>query len=196
EAEILAEDIHSCEIPVLGVLGNHDYGMYHNWGSQEAQAANLEQLKQQHARMGYKLLLDEHISLEKDGEKLVLLGVENWGRGFIEKGDLDKALAGVAKNAFKILLSHDPSHWQEIVKSHPTPVQLTLSGHTHGMQFGVETPLFKWSPVQYRYQHWAGVARENNRQLYVNRGFGFIGFSGRVGIWPEIAVLELRRRQV
>lgn len=177
------------------VLGNHDYGMYHDWGSEQAQAENLDKLKEQHARMGYKLLLDEHISLEKEGEKIALLGVENWGRGFIEKGDLDKALDGLEENAFKILLSHDPSHWQEIVKKHQTPVQLTLSGHTHGMQFGVETPLFSWSPVQYRYEHWAGLARENNRQLYVNRGFGFIGFSGRVGIWPEITVLELRRRQ-
>lgn len=177
------------------VLGNHDYGMYHDWGSAQAEAENLEKLKEQHARMGYQLLLDEHISLEKGGEKIALLGVENWGRGFIEKGDLDKALNGLEENAFKILLSHDPSHWQEIVKKHPTPVQLTLSGHTHGMQFGVETPLFSWSPVQYRYEHWAGLAHENNRQLYINRGFGFIGFSGRVGIWPEITVLELRRRQ-
>lgn len=177
------------------ILGNHDYGMYHDWSSPEAREENLETLKQLQARMGYRLLLDEHVVLEKEGEKLVLLGVENWGTGFIEKGDLDKALTGVDEKAFKILLSHDPTHWQEIVKKHPTPVHLTLSGHTHGMQFGVETPLFRWSPVQYRYKHWAGLAEELGRMLYINRGFGFIGFSGRVGIWPEITVLELRKRR-
>ncbi len=175
------------------ILGNHDYGMYHEWSSEAAQAENMERIKQHHASMGYRLLLDEHINLEKGGEKIALLGVENWGKGFIEKGDLEKALKGVDENAFKILLSHDPSHWDEVVKKHPTPVHLTLSGHTHGMQFGVETPLFRWSPVQYRYEHWAGLAVEGIRQLYVNRGFGFIGFSGRVGIWPEITVLELRK---
>lgn len=179
----------------FSVLGNHDYGMYHEWGSEEAREENLEKLKQHHADMGYRLLLDEHVTLEKEGEKIALLGVENWGRGFIEKGDLSKALNGVEEGAFKVLLSHDPSHWDEVVKKQPTPVHLTLSGHTHGMQFGVETPLFKWSPVQYRYKNWAGLAEDNNRLLYVNRGFGFIGFSGRVGIWPEITVLELRKRR-
>lgn len=178
------------------ILGNHDYGMYHDWESEAAEAANLEQLKQYQAAMGFKLLLDEHVTLEKDGESITLLGVENWGRGFIEKGDLDKALTGVPEDAFKVLLSHDPSHFEEIVKKHPTHVHLTLSGHTHGMQFGVETPLVKWSPVQYRYAHWAGVKEEFKRFHYVNRGFGFIGFTGRVGIWPEITVLELRRGKV
>lgn len=175
------------------VIGNHDYGMYHDWQSEAAREANLEELKEKQKKLGWRLLLDGNVTIEKGGEKISLLGVENWGRGFIEKGDLDKALQGVEDTAFKILLSHDPSHWQEKVKSHPTPVQLTLSGHTHGMQFGVETPLFKWSPVQYRYEHWAGLAQDFGRMLYVNRGFGFIGFSGRVGIWPEITVLELRK---
>jgi predicted MPP superfamily phosphohydrolase len=175
------------------ILGNHDYGMYHDWPNEEAREANMERLKQNHARMGYRLLLDEHIALERGGEKISLLGVENWGRGFIEKGDLDKALTGVDRNTFKVLLSHDPSHWEEVVKQHPTPIHLTLSGHTHGMQFGIETPLFRWSPVRYRYKNWAGLAQEFGRMLYVNRGYGFIGFSGRVGIWPEITVLELRR---
>ncbi|GAB3537059.1 metallophosphoesterase [Pontibacter brevis] len=175
------------------ILGNHDYGMYADWESEAAQEENMERLKQHHATMGYRLLLDEHVMIEKDGQKLALLGVENWGRGFIEKGDLDKALSGVEETAFKILLSHDPSHWQEIVKTHPSRVHLTLSGHTHGMQFGIETPLVRWSPVQYRYKNWAGLAQDNQRLLYVNRGFGFIGFSGRVGIWPEVTVLELRR---
>lgn len=175
------------------ILGNHDYGMYADWESEAAREADMERLKQHHATMGYRLLLDEHVVVEKDGEKLALLGVENWGRGFIEKGDLDKALTGVEENAFKILLSHDPSHWDEVVKTHRSHVHLTLSGHTHGMQFGVETPLVRWSPVQYRYDNWAGLAKDNQRLLYVNRGFGFIGFSGRVGIWPEVTVLELRK---
>ncbi|MCC9136050.1 metallophosphoesterase [Pontibacter silvestris] len=177
----------------FSILGNHDYGMYHEWPTDEAQEANMVKLKQHHEELGYRLLLDENVNIEKDGQHLALIGVENWGTGFIQKGDLDKALEGVDENAFKILLSHDPSHWEEIVKVHPTRVHLTLSGHTHGMQFGVETPIFKWSPVQYRYKHWAGLAEENNRMLYVNRGFGFIGFTGRVGIWPEVTVLELKR---
>ncbi|WP_161887940.1 metallophosphoesterase [Pontibacter russatus] len=177
----------------FSILGNHDYGMYHNWESEAAQEANLAKLKQHHADMGFRLLLDEHVMLEKDGEKIALIGVENWGRGFIQLGDLDKALNGVEADTFKILLSHDPTHFEEVVKVHPTHVHLTLSGHTHGMQVGVETPLVRWSPAQYRYKNWAGLAKENGRLLYVNRGFGFIGFSGRVGIWPEITVLELRK---
>nr|MDQ3394966.1 metallophosphoesterase [Bacteroidota bacterium] len=107
--------------------------------------------------------------------------------------DLDRALKGTEDKSFKILLSHDPSHWEEIIKNHPNKIQLTLSGHTHGMQMGIETPTIKWSPVQYRYSHWAGLKTENNRSIYINRGFGFIGFSGRVGIWPEITVIELRK---
>ncbi len=178
----------------FSILGNHDYGMYHQWPSEAAHEQNMVRLKQHHAELDYRLLLDEHVTIEKGGEKLTLVGVENWGKGFIQKGDLDKALTGVDEKAFKILLSHDPSHWEEIVKHHPTHIHLTLSGHTHGMQVGVETPLVRWSPVQYIYKHWAGLAEENNRQLYVNRGFGFIGFSGRVGIWPEVTVLELRRK--
>jgi predicted MPP superfamily phosphohydrolase len=177
----------------FSILGNHDYGMYADWSSEAAREANMVNLKQHHAQMGYRLLLDEAVSIEKGGQKIALVGVENWGRGFIEKGDLDKALSNVDKDAFKILLSHDPSHWEEIVKVHPTHVHLTLSGHTHGMQFGVETPLVRWSLAQYRYKNWAGLAEENGKCLYVNRGFGFIGFSGRVGIWPEITVLELKR---
>jgi predicted MPP superfamily phosphohydrolase len=179
----------------FSILGNHDYGMYAKWPSEEAKKKNLDDLKKHHADLGYRLLLDESITLEKDGEKISLVGVENWGKGFIQIGDIDKALTHVDKNAFKILLSHDPSHWQEIVKHHPTHVHLTLSGHTHGMQVGVETPLVKWSPAQFRYETWAGLAEEAGRKLYVNRGFGFIGFSGRVGIWPEITVLELRKKQ-
>ena len=177
----------------FSVLGNHDYGMYVQWPSEEAKAKNLQDVKKHHAEMGYRLLLDEAVTIQKGGDKISLVGVENWGKGFIQIGNIDKALANVPKDAFKILLSHDPSHWEEIVKHHEKNVQLTLSGHTHGMQFGIETPLFKWSPAQYRYKTWAGLGEEFGRKLYVNRGFGFIGFSGRVGIWPEITVLELRR---
>jgi predicted MPP superfamily phosphohydrolase len=176
------------------VLGNHDYGDYVNWPSTAEKAANLERLKQHHKTLGYKLLLDEHVTLEKDGQKIVLIGVQNWGRGFIQIGDLDKALQGVEPNAFKVLLSHDPTHWEEKVRYHPADIKLTLSGHTHGAQFGVETDRFRWSPVKYRYLDWAGLAEENKRYLYVNRGFGFLAFSGRLGIWPEITVIELKRR--
>ena len=179
----------------FSTLGNHDYGEYISWPSEAAKAADLEQLMQYHEVMGYQLLNNTHVMLEKDGQQLALLGVENWGTGFIQRGDLDAALAGVDPSAFKVLMSHDPSHWEIKVKNHPTLVQLTLAGHTHGMQMGVELPGWKWSPIQYRYPHWAGPAEVNRRQLYVNRGFGFLGFSGRVGIWPEVTVLELRRKE-
>ncbi|MDX5346477.1 MAG: metallophosphoesterase [Hymenobacteraceae bacterium] len=177
----------------FSILGNHDYGHYASWNTPDAQEKNLQKLKQHQADMGYRLLLNEHVTLEKDGEKLALIGVENWGKGFIQLGDLDKALSGVEADAFKVLLSHDPTHWEEIVKHHSSHVHLTLSGHTHGMQFGVETPVGSWSPAQFRYEHWAGLKEENNRMLYINRGFGFLGFSGRVGIWPEITVIELKK---
>ena len=178
----------------FSTLGNHDYGEYITWPSEAAKVADLELLIQYHKVMGYQLLNNTHVMLEKNGQQLALLGVENWGTGFIQRGDLDAALSGVDKSAFKVLMSHDPSHWEWKVKDHSTPVQLTLAGHTHGMQMGVELPGWKWSPIQYRYPHWAGWAKVNQRQLYVNRGFGFLGFSGRVGIWPEVTVLELRRR--
>jgi predicted MPP superfamily phosphohydrolase len=178
----------------FSILGNHDYGDYSSWNSAQEKAANFERLKQHHATLGYRLLLDENVTIQKDGQKISLLGVENWGVGFGKRGNLSKALAGVEDQAFKILLSHDPSHWDAEVKHHPAKMHLTLSGHTHGMQFGVELPGLKWSPVKYRYPNWAGLAQENDRYLYVNRGFGFHGFSGRVGIWPEITVMTLRKR--
>jgi predicted MPP superfamily phosphohydrolase len=178
------------------VLGNHDYGDYIEWNSPADKEANLEKLKSHHKSLGYRLLLDENLPIEKDGQKIVLIGVQNWGRGFIQVGDLDKALQGVSKNDFKVLLSHDPTHWEEKVRYHPAHVHLTLSGHTHGAQFGVETDSFRWSPVKYRYLDWAGLANENGRYLYVNRGFGFLAFSGRLGIWPEITVIELKRKRV
>jgi predicted MPP superfamily phosphohydrolase len=177
----------------FSILGNHDYGDYIQWDSEAEKAANLDKLKQHHKELGYRLLLDENVVIEKGGQKISLIGVQNWGKGFIQLGDLDKALKGVDKDAFKILLSHDPTHWEEKVRFNPTTVHLTLSGHTHGAQFGVEIPGFRWSPVQYRYLDWAGLVNEKNRYLYVNRGFGFLAFSGRLGIWPEITVITLKK---
>jgi len=178
----------------FSILGNHDYGDYIQWNSEEEKAANLEKLKGQHKKLDYRLLLDENVVLEKNGQKISLIGVQNWGRGFIQIGDLDKALWGVDQDSFKILLSHDPTHWEEKVRYHPTKIHLTLAGHTHGAQFGVEAGKLRWSPVQYRYLDWAGLAEQHGRQLYVNRGFGFLAFSGRLGIWPEVTVLTLKKR--
>ena len=178
----------------FSTLGNHDYGDYIKWDSVAQQDANLEKLKAHHETLGYRLLMDEHVSLEKGGQKITLLGVQNWGRGFIQLGDIEKALQGVDPDSFKILLSHDPTHWEEIIRHHPTTIHLTLAGHTHGAQFGVESDSVRWSPVQYRYLDWAGLANERDRYLYVNRGFGFLAFSGRLGIWPEITVFTLKRK--
>lgn len=179
----------------FSILGNHDYGDYHAWPTEDAKAANLQALKRHHADTGFRLLLDECVELEKDGQKIVLAGVENWGLGFGKRGDLRKALRSASPDAFKILLSHDPTHWDNEVKNFKAPVQLTLSGHTHGMQMGVEFAGLRWSPSKYRYPKWAGIYQENDRYINVNRGFGFLGFSGRVGIWPEITVLELKHRR-
>lgn len=176
------------------ILGNHDYGDYIEWNSEQEKAENLEKLKDHHKTLGYRLLLNENISIEKNGQNITLLGVQNWGRGFKQLGDLDKALENADPNGFKILLSHDPTHWEEKVRYHPTHIHLTLSGHTHGAQFGVESDKLRWSPVQYRYLDWAGPAQDNGRHLYVNRGFGFLAFSGRLGIWPEVTVITLKRK--
>ncbi len=178
---------------VYSVLGNHDYGDYVNWKTPAEKADNLESLKKIHANMGWRLLLDEHLPLEKDNATIGLLGVQNIsGRGsFHSYGSLAKAMQGAGNYPFKILMSHDPSHWDTEVSTKYTDVDLTLSGHTHGMQFGVEIPGFKWSPVQYVYKHWAGLYEQQQQKLYVNRGFGFIGYPGRVGILPEITVIEL-----
>jgi predicted MPP superfamily phosphohydrolase len=177
----------------FSVLGNHDYGDYIAWRRPQDKATNLQQLKNYHASLGYRLLLDENVSIKKGGQQISLLGVENWGLGFGQRGNLNKAMAGVDRQAFKVLLSHDPSHWEKEVKNYPSRIHLTLSGHTHGMQMGIEVPGFRWSPIQYRYPNWAGLVSEKGRSLYVNRGFGFHGFSGRVGIWPEITVIELKK---
>ncbi|SDK70494.1 hypothetical protein SAMN04488034_101174 [Salinimicrobium catena] len=180
---------------VYSVLGNHDYGDYVNWESSEAKKENLDALKKVHADMGWNLLLNEHRYLEKDGQRIALVGVENWGiGGFKKAGDLDKAAASLQAEDFKVLLSHDPSYWQERIKKDEKHYHLTLSGHTHGMQFGIEIPgWFKWSPVQYRYENWAGIYEEFGKYINVNRGFGFLAYPGRVGIWPEISVIELRK---
>lgn len=177
----------------FSVLGNHDYGDYIQWKSAEEKDYNLEQLKKHHETLGYRLLLDKNVTIEKEGYRIALLGVENWGRGFAMKGDLQKTMKGIDDQTFKVLLSHDPSHWEVQVKDHPATIHLTLSGHTHGMQFGIELGGMRWSPVKYRYPNWAGIAHHNGRYLNVNRGFGFLGFEGRVGIWPEITVIELRK---
>ncbi|MFM2338296.1 MAG: hypothetical protein RL115_1489 [Bacteroidota bacterium] len=178
---------------VYSTLGNHDYGDYVKWDSAEAKEANLQQLKQVHADMGWRLLMNEHEVIEKDGQQIALLGVENWSAKarFPKYGNLNKAYAGTENIPFKILLSHDPSHWKEEVCQNFKSINLTLSGHTHGMQFGVEIPGLKWSPVQYVYKEWAGLYQNSGQRLYVNRGFGFLGYPGRVGIMPEITLLEL-----
>lgn len=179
----------------FAILGNHDYGDYVQWPSMEEKAANLSRLKQQHADMGYRLLLNERVALEKDGEQIQLAGVENWGKPpFPPLGDLDKALEGIDSDAFTILMSHDPDHWEYKVRDHEKQVHLTLSGHTHGMQMGVEIPgILQWSPIKYKYPRWAGLYGEGEQYLYVNRGFGFLGYPGRAGIWPEITVIELSK---
>lgn len=178
---------------VFSILGNHDYGDYFEWDSQEAKLANLNRLKSLHADMGWRLLLNEHVRIEKDGEHFALLGVENtsFKNRFKSYGDLNKAYTGAEASPFKMLLSHDPTHWDGEVNKHYRDIDLTLSGHTHGFQFGVEIPGFKWSPAQYMYKQWAGLYQEGKQYLYVNRGFGFLGYPGRVGILPEITLFEL-----
>jgi predicted MPP superfamily phosphohydrolase len=176
----------------FSILGNHDYGDYVQWPSDAAKEKNLQDLKEVHGKIGFRLLLNESLHLEKDGEKIALIGVENWGkRGFVKHGDLDKAIAPIEDSMFKVLLSHDPSHWEAVTVPHDKKVHLTLAGHTHGMQFGIEIPGIKWSPVKYIYPQWAGLYPKEGQYIYVNRGFGFLGFPGRVGILPEITVIEL-----
>jgi len=178
----------------FSVLGNHDYGEYVRFNSAEDKETNFQAIKDIHPKIGFNLLLNDSIYLEKGADKIALVGVENWGTRFKKAGDLNLASSKITKEDFKILLSHDPSHWENEVKSHPNNYQLTLSGHTHGMQFDIEIPGFKWSPVQYVYKQWAGVYQEFNRYINVNRGFGFLAFPGRVGIWPEITVITLKKR--
>lgn len=179
---------------VFSVLGNHDYGDYMRWETEEAKKENLQSLFKAQKELGWDLLLNESRFIEKEGQRLALVGVENWGSGFKQKGDLGKALEQVKADDFKILLSHDPSHWEAQVLPHPFKIHLTLSGHTHGMQFGIEIPgWIKWSPVKWRYKQWAGIYESASQRLNVNRGFGYLAYPGRVGIWPEISVITLKK---
>lgn len=176
------------------ILGNHDYGDYSKWKNDEDKEANFKAIKELHPKIGFDLLLNENRYIEKYGQKIALVGVENWGKGFNKKGDLGKASEGIHKDDFKVLMSHDPSHWEYKIKEDDFNYQLTLSGHTHGLQFGIEIPgWFKWSPSQYVYKQWAGLYEEFGRYINVNRGFGYHAFPGRVGIWPEITVIELKK---
>lgn len=182
---------------VYSTLGNHDYGDY-KWGSNPSGQALAEKQKnhalvmETHKQLGWRLLMNEHVAIEKDGEAFALIGIENWGAkaGFPKYGKMDLAYPGTEKYSFKLLMSHDPSHWDAEVRPKYGNIDLMLAGHTHGMQFGIETPWFKWSPVQWVYKQWAGLYKEGNQYLYVNRGYGFIGYPGRVGILPEITVIE------
>jgi predicted MPP superfamily phosphohydrolase len=176
----------------FSVLGNHDYGEYVTWPTQTEKDKNFEDIKKLYGQIGFQLLLNEHTFIEKDGDKIALVGVENWGKNFKQAGDLKKASQQLSKDDFKILMSHDPSHWNEVVQHDDKHFHLTLSGHTHGMQFGIEIPgFFKWSLAQYVYKQWAGLYENLGRYVYVNRGFGFHAYPGRVGIMPEITVIQL-----
>jgi len=178
---------------VYSTLGNHDYGDYIHWESPDAKKANLDRLKAIHGELGWKLLVNEHVVIEKGGEKIAVIGIENWSAKarFPKHGKMWEAYPGAEKYPFKILMSHDPSHWDAEVRPKYGDIDLTLAGHTHGMQFGVEIPGFKWSPVKYVYEQWMGLYEEGKQKLYVNRGYGFIGYPGRVGILPEITLIEL-----
>ena len=180
---------------VYSVLGNHDYGDYVQWDSPDEKAKNLEALKQIHQQLGFCLLNNESVFLSRGQQRIAVVGVENWGQGFVKKGNLKQALSQVDKKGFKILLSHDPTHWQYEVLKDPNFIHLTLSGHTHGMQFGIEIPgVIKWSPAGWRYKYWGGVYKEKDRYINVNRGFGYLAFPGRVGMPPEITVIELKKK--
>jgi predicted MPP superfamily phosphohydrolase len=179
---------------VFSIYGNHDYGDYRSWKNMAEKQKNLDDLAKLHQDMGWHLLRNEHVTLDKGGQRIGLIGVENWGnKGRFQKfGDIDKAKANMPDVPVKLLLSHDPSHFDDIISKEHTDIDVTFSGHTHGMQFGVEFGKIKWSPSQYIYPHWAGLYEVNGTRLYVNRGFGFLGYPGRVGILPEITIFELK----
>lgn len=178
---------------VFSITGNHDYGEYKKWDSIQAKQQNFNDLIHAHKLLGYDLLLNEHRFLEQGGDKLAIIGIENWGTRFSKHGDLARAYAGTDEAAVKILLSHDPTHWDAQVRPDYEDIDLTLSGHTHGFQFGVKIAGVEWSPVQYVYRQWGGLYQENNQYLYVNRGFGYLGYPGRVGMPPELTIFELKR---
>ncbi|OGX87874.1 metallophosphatase [Hymenobacter lapidarius] len=182
------------ELPIFSSLGNHDYGDYVQWESPAEKQANLERLMQNHAKMGWTLINDTSHTIRRGEDKIAVLGVQNWSShaNFPKHGNLPQAHAASGDAPFKILLSHDPSHWEAQVLNYPD-IDLTLSGHTHGMQFGVNLSFLKWSPVQYVYKQWAGLYEQGRQKLYVNTGLGYLGYPGRVGFLPEITVFELRR---
>lgn len=186
--------IKKYEFGKYSVLGNHDYGEYVDWKSEEAKNKNFEDIKDLHRQIDFKLMLNENTKIKKGTDEIAIVGVENWGVKFKKVGDLNKASENLSKEDFKILMSHDPSHWDAEVKEHPKHFHLTLSGHTHGFQFGIEIPgVIKWSPVEYVYKQWAGLYENLGKFIYVNRGFGFHAYPGRVGIMPEITVIELKK---
>jgi predicted MPP superfamily phosphohydrolase len=195
ETDLYIEVLSKIKAPlgVFSTLGNHDYGDYVTWGSAEAKAENLNNLKNVHAQVGWKLLMNEHIPIKIGEDEIAIIGIENWGGSFHfpKYGDLKKAHSGTEKYPVKLLLSHDPSHWDIQVKEDYKDIDITFSGHTHGGQFGIEIPGFRWSPSQYAYKQWAGLYSHQDQHLYVNRGLGFLGYPGRVGISPEITVMEL-----
>ncbi|MGF1534561.1 MAG: metallophosphoesterase [Bernardetiaceae bacterium] len=184
----------SAPLGVYSVLGNHDYGTYYRWKTKKDSEQNFRDMLELHQRLGWKLLRNQNDILTIDGEQLAILGVENWSANprFISPGDLKKTYAGSQDAAIRLLLSHDPSHWRAQVLDYPD-IDLMLAGHTHGMQFGVEVGDVRWSPVQMVYPEWAGLYNQNGQYLYVNRGFGYIGLPGRIGIPPEITVITLTK---
>lgn len=197
EADPWIEALQKIKTPKYGkfaVLGNHDYGEYVKWDTEAAKEANFLAIKNNIEKSGFKLLLNENVVLKNNNDSIYLLGVENWGLNFKKAGDLKKTSENVPTDAFKIVMTHDPSHWDAEIVNHQQKYQLTLSGHTHGMQFGFDIPrVLEWSPAEYIYREWGGLYNKGHQYIYVNRGFGFHAYSGRVGIWPEITVLELKK---
>ena len=179
---------------MISVLGNHDYGDYQRWSNKFEKEENFKNLLEIQKKIGFKVLMNENKYIIRGDEKIAIVGVENWGARFNQLGDIEKSIQNTSEIDFKIILSHDPTHWEKILKDHPKKFDLTLSGHTHGMQFGIEIPgIIKWSPVQWVYKYWAGLYTHNGKYLNVNRGFGVLAFPGRVGIWPEITTITLKR---
>lgn len=191
------QDVFSKVKAPLGVystFGNHDYGLYEKWPSEAARLKNIEDLKKVHKIMGYDLLMNENRRLKVDGAEIGILGIENWGAGRFPKfGKMEEAVKNTDDLPIKLLLSHDPSHWRaEVLPKYPQ-IDMSFAGHTHGGQFGVESEYLKWSPIEYVYQEWDGLYHDGDHQLYVNVGYGFLGYPGRVGILPEITIFELRK---
>ncbi len=179
---------------VFSTLGNHDYGDYRSWPSVDKKKQNLADLIQSHKEMGWDILLNENRTLKVNGEEIAIIGVENWGAGrFSKYGDLEKAYMGAEDKPVKLLLSHDPSHWDAQIRPDFGDIDVTFAGHTHGFQFGVEIGDFRWSPSKYIYKQWADLHQEGDQYLYVNRGFGFLGYPGRIGILPEVTIIELKK---